>query len=206
MYNRAKLKLKAKEKIKGHIGIFLLCFLLYLGIVLPLSLLQDWIEQKHPLTGVLFSFIAGCIQSLLVFGVAVFTLYFVRNNQTSLSYLFAGFQQQYWLKVLLVGLLKGICVLAGMLLFIVPGIIIALGLSQTDYILYDNPEMSVVDILRKSWNMMNGYKGKLLVLELSFIGWGLLCILTLGLAMIYVFPYYQTTRTLFYEFLKEVQG
>lgn len=52
--------------------------------------------------------------------------------------------------------------------------------------------------------LTDGYKGKLFVLELSFIGWWLLVGLTAGIAFIYVWPYYRTTKAMYYENLKQI--
>lgn len=51
--------------------------------------------------------------------------------------------------------------------------------------------------------MMNGHKMSLFLLDLSFIGWYLLCILTLGLGLFLVYPYHLTARAHFYEELRQ---
>ena len=71
------------------------------------------------------------------------------------------------------------------------------------YILADNPGMGIMDVIKASWNMMKGHKWELFVLDLSFIGWILLDILTLGiLGLFYVNPYIFSTHAAFYEALK----
>jgi len=47
--------------------------------------------------------------------------------------------------------------------------------------------------------MMKGHKWELFVLELSFIGWALLCVLTLFIGYLWLVPYMQMTITKFYE-------
>ena len=68
------------------------------------------------------------------------------------------------------------------------------------YLLLDHPEMGVMDCIRESKRLMNGRKGELFVLDLSFFGWLLLTAIPLvGLAVsIYVTPYIETTRAGFY--------
>ena len=44
------------------------------------------------------------------------------------------------------------------MLFVIPGIIIALTFSQAFYILAKNPEKSIGEVLGQSASMMNGYK------------------------------------------------
>ena len=73
---------------------------------------------------------------------------------------------------------------------------------MTPYILLDKPELSATDAITESRNMMNGHKMELFLLDLSFIGWILLSILTCGILFIYVVPYMQAARAEFYRTLK----
>jgi len=70
------------------------------------------------------------------------------------------------------------------------------------YILNDNPGMSAMAALNQSKEMMEGHKGKLFLLGLSFIGWWILCILTLGIGFLWLTPYVELTMANFYEELK----
>ena len=49
---------------------------------------------------------------------------------------------------------------------------------------------------------MDGHKWQLFCLHLSFIGWWLLCILTLGIGTLWLAPYIQNSTAAFYEDLK----
>lgn len=88
------------------------------------------------------------------------------------------------------------------LLFIVPGIIKGIAYSQAVYIIAENPNMPAMEALRQSEAMMNGKKMDYFVLGLSFIGWALLAIPTLGLIAIWLEPYMQMTMINFYSDLK----
>jgi uncharacterized membrane protein len=88
------------------------------------------------------------------------------------------------------------------LLFIIPGIIKSYAYSMTFYIVHDNPDINTNDAIELSMKMMKGNKGKLFLLDLSFIGWFLLCLLTLGIGMLWLYPYCMTARATFYEDLK----
>ena len=92
-------------------------------------------------------------------------------------------------------------VLLGLVLLIVPGIIAALALSQTYRIMADNPQMSITDAMQRSHDIMKGHRGEYFLLNLSFIGWALLCILTLGLGFFILAPYISTTTSLYYNYL-----
>ena len=87
-------------------------------------------------------------------------------------------------------------------LLIIPGIWMSLRLALVQYILRDNPELSPNQVLRLSAEMMYGYKWKLFLLMLTFIGWGILCIFTLGIGYFWLAPYIGQTMANFYEEVK----
>jgi len=93
-------------------------------------------------------------------------------------------------------------VLLWTLLFIIPGIIAQIGYSQVWFILTEDDEISPNDALKKSKEMMYGYKMQYFLLGLSFIGWIILAILTCGIGLLWVLPYIQTSNAKFYEDLK----
>lgn len=89
------------------------------------------------------------------------------------------------------------------LLLIIPGIIKSYEYRMVNYILAENPEMNTKDVFAMSRDMMRGNKWRAFVLDLSFLGWHLLSLLTIGLAGIfYVFPYRNMTNAALYEFLR----
>ena len=84
------------------------------------------------------------------------------------------------------------------LLFIVPGIIKGLAYSLTPFIVKDNPQLSPNQAINLSMKMRKGHKFALFYLYLSFIGWILLAMLTLGIGLLWVIPYMQTSMAAFY--------
>jgi uncharacterized membrane protein len=90
------------------------------------------------------------------------------------------------------------------LLFIIPGIIKALAYSQCMYMIADNPAVKVRDALKISIKMTNGYKGAIFVMGLSFLGWALLCVLTLGIGFLWLAPYMNASFTNLFFKLKEL--
>ena len=109
-------------------------------------------------------------------------------------------------RVFLAMFLVLLAIVIGTFLFIIPGIILALMFSQTEYILKDDKEISAADALMKSMKMMEGHKMELFWLMLSFIGWFLLSCLTLGIGFLFLAPYFNTTMAHYYEDLKAEQG
>jgi uncharacterized membrane protein len=95
------------------------------------------------------------------------------------------------------------------LIVLVLPIIMILAYSQAVFIYrdayIDNHRISAWSALKQSRELMKGYKGTYFILNLSFIGWEILVALTLGIAGIYVIPYYYLSTLKFYLFLKQNQ-
>ena len=89
------------------------------------------------------------------------------------------------------------------LLFIIPGIVKSYSYRMVPYILAEGPELSGREVIDRSRRMMNGNKWKAFVLDLSWILWILLTVITLGLAgVFYVNPYIEATNAELYHALK----
>ncbi|MBQ2438153.1 MAG: DUF975 family protein [Clostridia bacterium] len=134
--------------------------------------------------------------------------FFKKNlgEKAELDELNRGFVPKYWNNMITMAL-KNLFVVLGFICFIIPGIIVSYGMELVPYILADNPGMGIMDVIRASWNMMKGHKWELFVLDLSFIGWILLEILTLGiLGLFYVNPYIFSTHAAFYEEVKALNA
>jgi len=85
------------------------------------------------------------------------------------------------------------------LLFIIPGIIKGISYAMTQYILADCPNVKAKDALKLSMRMMDGHKWEYFVFGLSFIGWILLSVITLGLAAaFYTEPYMHSSTAQYY--------
>lgn len=82
------------------------------------------------------------------------------------------------------------------------GIIFAYAYKMVPFILHDYPELTAKEALKLSREMMKGYKWDLFVLDLTFIGWALLCILTLGIGVLWLAPYIYSAEAHFYDDLK----
>ena len=79
--------------------------------------------------------------------------------------------------------------------------------SQMFYLIADNPETAKIkESLKTSIKIIKGYKWKLFLLDLSFFGWGILCVLTLGILTLWILPYYYMTKINAYQFLKKVNN
>lgn len=95
--------------------------------------------------------------------------------------------------------LRGLFVFLWSLLLIVPGIIKSLSYAMTPFIMADHPELTAREAMDQSQILMDGHKADLFVLELTFLGWGLLCALTLGIGFLWLNPYINATYAVFYQ-------
>lgn len=75
---------------------------------------------------------------------------------------------------------------------------VTLSFSLVFFIFHDNPKMSIYDILKQSYTLMDGHKLDLFILLISFTGWIILGILTLGLLYLWLIPYILVTMANFY--------
>lgn len=176
---------KAKQQLAGHWGEVAVGTLIYLAIMAVAS--------------------STTVAELLVFGPLTFgyVLYIsciadTRINNFNL--LFRGFER--FVETLVAGLLVSLAVGLGYVLLIVPGIIVGCGLSMTFYIMADDPNISGIDAISRSWEMMKGHKWDFFCLQFRFIGWIILGIITCGIAMIWVEPYMTAANLNFYRRLR----
>lgn len=88
------------------------------------------------------------------------------------------------------------------LLFIIPGIVKSFQYYFVHHIIHDNPNLTGKQARDLSRRMTDGFKGDLFILGLSFIPWGILSVLTFGLADLYILPYTNCTTAMYYENLK----
>ena len=119
-----------------------------------------------------------------------------------IGHLFDGYRNVQFLRIFTTGLLMYVYIMLWSLLFIIPGIIKLLSYSMTPFILRDRPDLQNNAAIELSMDMMQGHKADLFWLYLSFIGWGILCLFTLGIGFFWLQPYMSASITAFYDDLK----
>ncbi len=88
------------------------------------------------------------------------------------------------------------------LLLIIPGIVKSYEYRMIPYLLAKNPELTREEAFAKSKEMMRGNKWRAFVLDLSFIPWQLLSLITFGIVgMFFVNPYVFETNAALFEAL-----
>ncbi len=131
--------------------------------------------------------------------------YFIKSaryEDNSKCFSFAFYRENYS-GIVFTMLLKGIKNFLWYLLFIIPGIVKSYSYSMVPYILAENPNIGTTRAIELSKNMTDGHKFDMFVLDLSFIGWWLLCLLTLGLGLIFLAPYINATKAELYLVLRD---
>ena len=125
------------------------------------------------------------------------------NASTDFTAVKAGFSKRYG-NIILTQFLKNLYIALLSLLFVIPGIVRALGYFAVPYILAENPELDHNRALSLSRQMTMGFKGSIFGTMFSFIGWYILSGITAGIVgVFYVFPYVNATRAEMYAFLRE---
>ena len=107
------------------------------------------------------------------------------------------------LSVIAVELYKGLYIFLWVFTIIGP-IIKVFSYSMAEYIKIENPDLTANECITESRKMMDGYKFDLFCLYLSFIGWLLLSILTLGAIYPFVSVYIKASEIEFYNYVKNV--
>jgi len=228
MFDSTELKSAARQQIKGSIGILFLCGLLvglFTGVP---TFLVSYLLPGLPGTEPAVEFVAGeiiarevslslqllnmgyqyavqmILQALIgaAFSISIVMIYLnlTKGQLPRPGDIFNGFS--IFGRALALNILTSLLTLLWTLLFIVPGIVMGIAYSMAPYILAENPAMGPIEAIRASKKLTDGYKLELFLLDLSFLGWILLGIVTLGFGFVYVGPYISATRANAYLKLK----
>ena len=219
MWNRKELKRKGKAAFKAN---YWRCVLVALLIVFVLGSSATAVRtgadrgqvpsEKMPLV---IAVVVGVFLVALVVFVLVDALlfnplevgcrrFFLVNTEgpASLKELVFGYENRYG-NVVQTILLRDIYLFLWSLLFIFPVFIKSYSYRLVPYILSENPEMKPKEAITLSRQLMKGQKWRAFVLDLSFIGWDLLAVLTLGLVgLFYSNPYLSATRAELYKAIR----
>ena len=154
--------------------------------------------QNQSAAGTFLNFAIDVMNIFLGGGFLLFCLNVSRREEAGFGTLFELFN--YFFRFIWLEILTGIFLFLWSLLLVIPGIIAAYRYSMAQFIFFDNPEKGALQCIRESKEMTRGYKGRLFVLDLSFIGWILLSVIPL--VSIFTVPYIAVTHANFYRQLK----
>ncbi len=227
MWRIGDLKFRGMAAMKRNYGSVLACSLLMsfvlggTGATTSSSSLKDVTEKlkENPNFAEIVIIALSAMAILIALGI-VFNILVANPLYTGCRYFFSentkgpapigivgrGFKPN-WKNVVLTMFLTNLFEFLWFMLFIIPGFVKIYSYRLVPYIIADNPELSGTEAITISRRMMNGHKWHSFLLDLSFIGWDILCILTLGiLAVFYVAPYKNCTDAELYNTLKNAES
>lgn len=210
-------------------------FIFYVLTVFVRNVLNLMVDNSINITGIdgriVSLTISGNLYDFLTtpiftYGFFVMVLLIVREGKVQIDKLFSGFE--FYLKLLLITIVIGIKIILWLCLFVIPGIVAAFNYSQTYFIFFDDPSKGVFECINESKRLMQGNKGNLFILCLSYFGWLFLAALATNVILIplpilpfgdyftqiysmiayiplaIVMAYFYTAHAHFYELLKPI--
>ncbi len=183
------LKERARRQLDG--GIFKPTWLKLLGALIILTLIEVAVGS-----------IGFGIAVLLLIGPCAYATERIcakcaKNKEVDYNSLFVGFSENFT-QTFLFALISELFIFLWTLLLIVPGIIKSYSYGMGYFIQQEQDNKNWKFCLEKSKSLMNGKKGQLFALDLSFIGWYFLGLLAFGVGIFFVLPYHQMARTNFF--------
>lgn len=165
----------------------------------------------------IFMAIAGVIMLFIMIIAGILTIfvfnplrvggynYFNRLHEGTSKFtnIFGGFKHGHYGASVRNMFLKDLYEFLWSMLFIIPGIIKSYSYWMVPYLTADNPNLSASRAFEISKKTMKGDKWNTFVLQLSFIGWVLLCILSFGVGAYFLAPYQEATYAELYATLKQ---
>lgn len=226
MWNRCQLKENAKAVLRvSYWKAFLVSFILALVSGHDLSSFNynesdfkgfsqglEWLLSLPVITMLLSLLFSLTIVSFLI---SIFILgplevgaqhYFLESTQMRfrLENITRGFTCGKYRNVVMTMLLRNIYIFLWSLLLLIPGIIKTYSYAMVPFLLAENPGIPPSRAIEMSMAITEGHKWRMFVLTLSFIGWFFLGTLALGVGVLFVFPYYDTTQAELYVALRSI--
>ncbi len=181
----------ARDSLRGRWGRYLL--------VMWIAFLCQGVLGAEPKLGPLLSMI---VSGPFYVGTSAFALAAERETRPDWEHLLQGLDRMG--RNMAAFFLLLFWIVLGTLLLVVPAVVWMLNYSQVFFVLADHPELSAVEALQKSRDMMYGHRLELVVLHCWLFGLFLLSLLTLGVALIWLVPYAYACSAYFYESLRRL--
>lgn len=207
---RERARISLERRLFGSVWMTLLvCNLLYAAIIGIPNMLSSVITRISPAVGALLGFLfvvaTVILQGPLGYGLARMYHKVAKGERVgTVTDLFVGFREDFpdsWL----LGFMRTLFIALWSLLLIIPGIVKAYAYSMAFFIQQEAKDKNWRSCLDESADLTYGYKGKLFLLDLSFIGWYLVGLLCLGVGVLWVEVYHAEARAHFYEELKKIK-
>lgn len=125
------------------------------------------------------------------------------REDVNMNYMGYGFSKGNYVVIVKAMLLRMVLNFLWYLLLIIPGIVKYYSYSMTPYLLADKPHLGTKRSIELSMRMTSGYKWRMFVLDLSFLGWYILGTIALFVGVLFVMPYVNATQAELYLELRE---
>ena len=135
---------------------------------------------------------------------ATVPLAIVRERKVTVQSIFAPIKRaRYFLEYAIAGLQRFITTFLYSLLLIVPGFFSHYKFSFSRYVFSDNNELTAGEALSESKKYTLENRESLFALDMSFVGWLIISIVTCGLGFIFAVSYHEISYALYYEGIKK---
>ena len=222
-----ELKQTAKGQLLGNYGKMISALLvasLIPNVILYIA--DDLLPATSTVNQLLYyavDFLVALLMGIFTLGQIKLYMNFATGRTFRLSDLFYGFHGHQDIGILIMMVYTGISLLCmipfgiAMVLYmilktpflypvlaltLIIGLILAymqlLSLSQSFYIAVDFPDYGLKQVLSMSRKVMKGQRARLFYLQVSFLPLVLLCLLSMGLGLLWLIPYMNATQTHFY--------
>lgn len=218
MWNRKELKEKGKAAVKRNYWKSVLVSAIFAGIIGGAGFCSSSAQNS---TDIAFDsipvMIGAAVIVILVLAIVILTFELLVNpfevgvnkfrlnalrDKGNVSDMGTGFDVSYKRNVKVM-FFRDLYTILWTILFIIPGIVKMYEYRMIPYLLADNPDMDKAEAFKRSKQMMKGNKWRSFVLDLSFILWGILGVITFGIVnILWVDPYKQLTDAALYNALK----
>lgn len=216
MFDRQKYKRIAKLQLKGRRPVTVLATLTVVAVVFLMYLPDQVRSYRQLLFGLVYpkqtplgnalSFLVPVLV-YFIYGVMfmAYSYLHIVMSHTTKEVKFSTYIHGYtfWLQGFLGYLWQLLWTTLWSFLFVIPGIVKSYAYSQMFFIMAENPDIPVRKAMRMSILMTNGHKADLFKMDMSFLGWYLLIIITRGLAGVWFGPYIMMAKVNAFHALKE---
>ncbi|MBN2796330.1 MAG: DUF975 family protein [Clostridia bacterium] len=200
--NHFEFKNQAKDALSGRwitaaVAALLVTVLSGNGLFVGTSTTMAFGTIKMNFSGLISMMMTGPLS----LGFVLFITSFLEGNE-DIGLIFSGFKR--FSDTLVYHILTSLLIMLGMIFFIVPGVMLAMRYSMGYFIMRDVEDVTATEAMALSKALMEGYKMDYFKFVLSFFGWLLLSLITVGIGFLFLYPYFIASQKHYYEKLKEV--
>jgi len=161
-------------------------------------------DPGNPGVVFLLSIVSFVVTTLFLYGTTKMYIETARNQTPKTDEILTiGFKESQGRSLVLSFLISLFSALWA-LLFIIPGIVKAYAYSMSFYLLHREPGIEALESIGLSKQLTRGNKWSLFILDLSYLGWYILGVFTLGILYLWIVPKHMTARTLYFEEIYDI--